>query len=149
MLTDSSAPVQVPSGLLPALELDGKLFTESATIAALLEEQFPENKPLLPPQGSPLRQKADILFRLERRLFGDWLGWLCQSWCDSPHSPTPSLRRSQSRDGGQVGPRAGPGGCETGGAINIEGGWARGEGEKGETGRGIERERERHGLGGQ
>lgn len=80
MVSNGGRCTQVPSGLLPAMELDGKLFTESATIAALLEEEFPDNKPLLPPQGSPLRQTADRLFRLERQLFGDWLGWLCQSW---------------------------------------------------------------------
>jgi len=30
--------------------------------------------------------RADALLRLERRLFGDWLGWLCQGWCAAaPH----------------------------------------------------------------
>lgn len=62
------------------MELDGQLITESARIAEVLEDAFPDNKPLLPPEGTPLRAKADILFRLERRLFGDWLGWLCQPW---------------------------------------------------------------------
>ncbi len=70
----------MPSGLLPAMELDGVLYTESARIADLLEDEFPDNKPLLPPKGTALRAKADILFRLERRLFSDWLGWLCQGW---------------------------------------------------------------------
>ena len=42
---------QVPNGVVPAIELDGKLFTESAQIAALLEEEFPE-RPLFPPKGT-------------------------------------------------------------------------------------------------
>ena len=37
-----------PSGLLPALELDGRFFTESAAIMDLLERAFPDNKPLVP-----------------------------------------------------------------------------------------------------
>ena len=71
---------QVPSGLLPAMELDGKLYVESADIMRLLEQEFPENSPLMPASGSPERQRADALMRLERRLFSDWLSWLCQSW---------------------------------------------------------------------
>lgn len=72
--------MQVPSGLLPAMELDGKLFVESAEIMRLLEEDFPDNSPLMPPPGTKERQRADALLRLERRLFSDWLSWLCQSW---------------------------------------------------------------------
>jgi glutathione S-transferase len=33
------------------LELDGKVVTESAVIMNLLEEAFPDNKPLMPPKG--------------------------------------------------------------------------------------------------
>ena len=65
---------KVPSGLLPALVLDGKLYTESATIASLLEASFPG--PLLPPAGSAERRTSDELFKLERTLFGTWLQWL-------------------------------------------------------------------------
>lgn len=71
---------KVPSGLLPVLEVDGgKPITESALIAQVLEELYPE-MPLLPAQGSPERQRADDLLRLERRLFGAWLQWLCNGW---------------------------------------------------------------------
>ena len=45
------------------------------------QERFPEHKPLLPPAGSRDAARADALLRLERRLFSDWLGWLCQGWC--------------------------------------------------------------------
>lgn len=73
---------KVPSGLLPALELDGKLYTESATIAMLLEESFPEHNPLLPPQGDPERKAAEVLMKLERQLFGAWMQWLTSNWMD-------------------------------------------------------------------
>lgn len=43
-----------------------------------LEEAFPDHKPLLPPAGTPERQRAEQLMRLERRLFSEWLGWLCR-----------------------------------------------------------------------
>jgi glutathione S-transferase len=71
---------KVPSGLLPVMEVDGgKPITESAVIQQLLEQLFPET-PLLPPAGSAERQRAEGLMRLERRLFSDWLQWLCSSW---------------------------------------------------------------------
>ena len=72
--------LQVPSGLLPAMELDGRLYVESAEIMRLLEEEFPDSAPLMPAVGSKERGRADALMRLERRLFSDWLSWLCQSW---------------------------------------------------------------------
>eukprot|EP00775_Hariotina_reticulata_P005445 gene5445-5679_t len=71
---------KVPSGLLPVLELDGKVVTESSVIMNLLEETFPDHKPLMPPKGTAQRQRADQLMRLERRFFSDWLNWLCSGW---------------------------------------------------------------------
>jgi hypothetical protein len=41
----------VPSGLLPAVKIDGQLITESMDIMIQLEAQFPE-RPLLPAPGS-------------------------------------------------------------------------------------------------
>lgn len=70
---------KVPSGLLPAMELDGQLYTESDLIMQVLEERFPE-KPMMPAKGSPQYQRAQRLLRLERQLFGVWLQWLCRSW---------------------------------------------------------------------
>lgn len=55
---------KVPNGVVPAIELDGKLFTESAQIAALLEEEFPE-RPLFPPKGSAEYERATQLQELE------------------------------------------------------------------------------------
>jgi glutathione S-transferase len=72
--------LQVPSGLLPALEYKGKLYTESASIMFLLEDEFPDFTPLLPAYGTPERQRAERLLQVERALFSDWLQWLCSSW---------------------------------------------------------------------
>jgi glutathione S-transferase len=63
----------VPSGLLPVLDLDGRIVTESGVIMNLLEDAFPDHKPLMPPKGSGARRRADALMRLERRFFSAWL----------------------------------------------------------------------------
>ena len=65
----------VPSGMLPALELDGRLITESDRILEALEASFGSLGPGMGhPQVLPLR-------RLERQLFQAWCQWLCY-----PHS---------------------------------------------------------------
>ena len=69
------------------MELDGRLYVESAEIMRLLEEEFPDSAPLMPTVGSKERGRADALMRLERRLFSDWLSWLCQSWW-APEMPS-------------------------------------------------------------
>jgi glutathione S-transferase len=61
----------VPSGMLPAVKLDGRLITESDEILLELEEAFePLGISLLDPAAIPLRQ-------LERLLFRAWCSWLC------------------------------------------------------------------------
>ena len=61
----------VPSGMLPALELDGQLITESDVILLSLEQAFgPLGLPLMDPRALELRQ-------LERLLFRAWCLWLC------------------------------------------------------------------------
>lgn len=70
---------KVPSGLLPVLEVDGRVITESAVIQQLLEARHPAPA-MLPPEGTAERARAAELMRLERRLFGDWLQWLCNGW---------------------------------------------------------------------
>ena len=66
---------KVPSGMLPALELDGRMITESDDILFALERAFGPLEPLgygmQHPSVLPLRQ-------LERLLFRAWCGWLCQ-----------------------------------------------------------------------
>ena len=61
--------------MLPALELDGRLYTESDVILSELEDVFgPLYKGMTDPAVVPLR-------RLERVLFGAWCNWLCrQHW---------------------------------------------------------------------
>ncbi len=63
---------KVPSGMLPALELDGRMITESDDILLALENVFdPLVWGMKDPQVVPLRQ-------LERLLFRAWCMWLCQ-----------------------------------------------------------------------
>ncbi|MBE9065975.1 glutathione S-transferase family protein [Leptolyngbya cf. ectocarpi LEGE 11479] len=63
---------KVPSGMLPALELDGQLITESDDILIALEQVFgPLTVSMRDPKAIPLRQ-------LERLLFRAWCSWLCQ-----------------------------------------------------------------------
>lgn len=62
---------KVPSGMLPAIELDGRLITESDDILLALEKAFgPLGQGMEDSQVIPLR-------RLERLLFRAWCGWLC------------------------------------------------------------------------
>lgn len=62
---------KVPSGMLPALELDGRLITESDDILIALEQVFgPLVFGMSDPKVIPLRQ-------LERLLFRAWCSWLC------------------------------------------------------------------------
>ncbi|RMF22936.1 MAG: glutathione S-transferase family protein [Cyanobacteria bacterium J083] len=62
---------KVPSGMLPALELDGTIITESDDILFALEQAFtPLGWSINHPQVIPLR-------RLERLLFRAWCTWLC------------------------------------------------------------------------
>jgi glutathione S-transferase len=72
---------KVPSGMLPALELDGRIITESDDILLALERVFgPLGLGMENPKVLPLR-------RLERLLFRAWCNWLCY--------PTRSSREEQ------------------------------------------------------
>jgi glutathione S-transferase len=63
---------KVPSGMLPALELDGRMITESDDILLALEQAFgPLGLGMSDPVVLPLR-------RLERLLFRAWCNWLCR-----------------------------------------------------------------------
>jgi glutathione S-transferase len=62
---------KVPSGMLPAIELDGRIIKESDDILIALEKVFgPLNQGMEDPKVYPLRQ-------LERLLFRAWCNWLC------------------------------------------------------------------------
>ena len=70
---------KVPSGILPAIELDNKIITESDVILLSLEKVFG-------PLGSPLLNNETMKLRnLERQLFRAWCIWLCN----------PSLNKGQ------------------------------------------------------
>jgi glutathione S-transferase len=62
---------KVPSGMLPAIALDGRIITESDDILMALERVFgPLAQGMEDPKVLPLRQ-------LERLLFRAWCSWLC------------------------------------------------------------------------
>lgn len=65
-----------PSGQLPIAEINGRIVQESNVIMDVLESEFPDYKPLLPPVGSKEREKVTGLLRLERKLFSSWFSWL-------------------------------------------------------------------------
>eukprot|EP00746_Dinoflagellata_sp_MGD_P009715 gnl/MRDRNA2_/MRDRNA2_119845_c0_seq1.p1 gnl/MRDRNA2_/MRDRNA2_119845_c0~~gnl/MRDRNA2_/MRDRNA2_119845_c0_seq1.p1 ORF type:complete len:410 (-),score=84.00 gnl/MRDRNA2_/MRDRNA2_119845_c0_seq1:61-1290(-) len=60
---------KVGNGMLPAIELDGHIITESDEILAVLESQFG-------PLGVPMRSITQLR-QLERNLFRAWCGWAC------------------------------------------------------------------------
>lgn len=61
----------VPSGMLPALSIDGKILTESDNIILSLENEFGTiGKGMKDSKVIPLR-------KLERQLFSVWCQWLC------------------------------------------------------------------------
>ena len=73
---------KVPSGMLPAIELDGRIIKESDDILIALEKVFgPLNQGMKDRAVLPLRQ-------LERLLFRAWCSWLCY--------PASSSRQEQS-----------------------------------------------------
>ena len=85
---------RVPSGMLPALELDGRLITESDVILEALERSFgPLGQGLSDPDVLPLRQ-------LERRLFRAWCQWLC--YCEGEGAHTASAEQHFARMAGLV-----------------------------------------------
>ncbi|MEL6247359.1 MAG: glutathione S-transferase family protein [Cyanobacteria bacterium J06648_16] len=62
---------KVPSGMLPALAIDGRTVTESDDILLALEQVYgPLKYGMTDPAVLPLRQ-------LERQLFRAWCSWLC------------------------------------------------------------------------
>ena len=76
---------KVPSGMLPAVELDGRIITESDDILIALEQVYaPLGLSMKHPIVLPLRQ-------LERRLFREWCMWLC-------NPPRSARQEQESRD---------------------------------------------------
>lgn len=68
---------KVPSGLLPVIELDGKVITESMDIMFLIEETFQNPyKATIPVDDNEMMQAFHRFVRLERVFMGAWLGSL-------------------------------------------------------------------------
>jgi len=61
-----------PAGMLPAIEIDDKLITESDVILHNLEREFGSINGL-----NMNEPKIKILRQLERQMFYAWCGWLC------------------------------------------------------------------------
>ncbi len=77
---------KVPSGMLPAIELDQNLITESDQILIRLEKAFG-------PLGTPLQNPRALKLRfLERQLFQSWCSWLCR-----PNQNNSQEKRAQER----------------------------------------------------
>lgn len=70
---------KVPSGLLPAISLDGQLMTESLSIMQTLEAAFPETQRMLPDRDSQGFEEANRLLNLERELFRWWCQFVFRS----------------------------------------------------------------------
>lgn len=70
---------KVPSGLLPAISLDGQLMTESLVIMQTLEAEFPHTQAMLPDRGSREFDEANRLLNLERELFRWWCNFVFRS----------------------------------------------------------------------
>ncbi len=70
---------KVPSGILPAIELDQNLITESDEILLALEAAFGQ-------RGMPLKSSKIIYLRnLERKIFRAWCTWLCNPSINNFH----------------------------------------------------------------
>ena len=64
---------KVPSGMLPAIEIEKHVITESDEILFVLEEIYG-------PLGQSLNEKKVLEHRrLERELFSSWCNWLCRN----------------------------------------------------------------------
>eukprot|EP00904_Undaria_pinnatifida_P006533 jgi/Undpi1/3009/HiC_scaffold_14.g06386.m1 len=83
----------VPSGLLPAISLDGQVIflrAKSLVIMQTLEATFPEPRRMLPDRDTPLFEEAVRLLNLERELFR----WWCQFVFRSGESSRPPLEKT-------------------------------------------------------
>lgn len=68
---------KVPTGLLPVIELDGKLITESIDIMFKIEDAFQDSNPqTIPVDDNDMMQAFHRFLRLERVFIGAWLNSL-------------------------------------------------------------------------
>ena len=84
---------KMPSGMLPTLELDGQMVTDSDYILEVLESQFG-------PLGAPL-SSIKPLRQLERNLFRAWCQWCCYPARSDTYQhlmkDSPTVRRRRRR----------------------------------------------------
>jgi glutathione S-transferase len=93
----------VPSGMLPALQLDGRLITESDRILEALEAAFG-------PLQAGMNDAAVLpLRRLERQLFRAWCEWLCYPRLSAADDRAAQLRFQQTAAALERALQAGPG----------------------------------------
>jgi glutathione S-transferase len=65
---------KIPSGLLPVVEIDGQIITESLDIMQILDKMYVDHGPQMVPIEGPERELAVQHLKLERKLFSDWCG---------------------------------------------------------------------------
>mmetsp|Transcript_58562 Transcript_58562/g.134046 ORF Transcript_58562/g.134046 Transcript_58562/m.134046 type:complete len:543 (-) Transcript_58562:165-1793(-) len=68
---------KMPRGLLPVVEIDGKMVSESIVIMQMIDQLAPSLNPMLPSDQAELA-RASKLMNLERDLFGAWCGFTFQ-----------------------------------------------------------------------
>lgn len=95
---------KIPSGLLPVVEIDGKLITESLVIMQVLEREFPE-RPTLP--GDKFDQ-ANVLLKLERQLFSDWCGLVFRPSMPGPLGARAAFEKTLDKVDEALGATPGP-----------------------------------------
>jgi glutathione S-transferase len=88
----------VPSGMLPALQIDGSIITESDVVLHSLEEAFG-------PLGAPMREIMPQR-QLERQLFRAWCSWLC--YPDSTPTEQSAFESALVQFERELGKHAGP-----------------------------------------
>lgn len=67
---------KVRGGMLPAIEIDGQLMTESLDIMFAIEETFLDAAKPMFPREPGARERAVRLMKMERQLFGAWCTFL-------------------------------------------------------------------------
>eukprot|EP01041_Mallomonas_annulata_P002710 gene2710-5335_t len=92
-----------PNGMLPVAMIKGRLISESNVIMQALEDNFPNNNPLLPSAGNPQEPRVAGLLRLERQVFSIWFSWLTSSR-DSSRSMDEVIREVDAELGKTSGP---------------------------------------------
>ncbi|KAK7233496.1 chloride channel [Aureococcus anophagefferens] len=101
----ASFTAKVRGGILPALELDGTMYTESLDIMAMLDDAFADGRrALLPDRESPEWERTRALLRLERSLFSAWCAYVFGGGFGSKRNFEAAMRKVDAALGDQPGP---------------------------------------------